>query len=249
MGRFRVADHRFPRFLAPCPFDLIRFGMKLEEWSWVAGIVAVPLAVITWLVDREQAKTFVKNNAGLIVLAFAGVVVYVLWLRGWFSWLLHPVTWPVWGFVLVAVAIFALIALLFYFFGSVSETQPLADLDPLNYKSDEIFGVEWLWSYVYGKLNEKDLSAFCPRKNCMCRLTLRRHPEKQHVRQSSHGYGGEVVIPVSFNCPTCGFSREFNDDWDTLKHSVFIEIERRIRTGEFRQRMLDAMTKKSQARE
>jgi len=205
--------------------------MKLEKWSWVAGIVGAIIALLAWLVDRNDFISFCKATWRVIATPF--LFIYHL--------LTHPVTWPVWAFILIVVAIFAVIALLFYFFGSVSEARPLADLqsqDPMNYKSDEIFGVEWIWSYVYGRLNEKDLSAFCPRKNCMCRLTLQRHPHRQHVRQSPHGYGGEVVTPVSFTCPTCGFSRDFNDDWESLKHSVFIEIERRIRTGEFQQSKL-----------
>jgi len=200
--------------------------MKLEKWSWIAGIVAAIVAVLAWLVDRNDFIAFCKTSGKIIITPFSIA----------FNWLTHPVTWPVWALILIGISGLAVVAMLFYFFGKVSETQPEPELlDPLNYRADEIFGIEWIWSYVYGKLNVNDLSAFCPKKSCMCRLTMQEHPERMSMRQG--GFGGSVYIPISFTCTTCGFSRQFDSDWKQLKHDVFLEIERRIRTGEFHQRM------------
>jgi hypothetical protein len=200
--------------------------MKLEKWSWVAGIVAAIAGIVAWLVDRNDFIAFCKTSGKIIITPFSIA----------FNWLAHPVTWPVWALILIGISGLAVVAVLFYFFGRVSEAQPEPEtLDPLNYRADEIFGVEWIWSYIYGKLNVNDLSAFCPKKSCMCRLTMQENPERMSVRQG--GFGGSVYIPVSFTCTTCGFTRQFDSDWKKLKNDVFLEIERRIRTGEFQQRM------------
>jgi hypothetical protein len=202
--------------------------MKLEKASWIAAILAIPVAFFVWYFKPEDFNSFFKGLGKLIYTPFSMV----------FNWLTHPVTWPVWALILIAISGLAVVAMLFYFFGKVSETQPvpeLLNLDPLNYRADEIFGVEWVWSYVYGKLNVNDLSAFCPKKSCMCRLTMQEHPERMAMRQS--GYSAGVYIPVSFTCTTCGFTRQFDSDWKKLKNDIFLEIERRIRTGEFQQRM------------
>jgi hypothetical protein len=200
--------------------------MKLEKWSWISAIIAIPVGILVWLVDRNDAIKFCKDWGKTIISPFVFT----------FNWLTHPVTWPVWALILIAISGLAVVAVLFYFFGKVSETQPGPDLlDPLNYRADEIVGVEWIWSYFYGKLNVNDLSAFCPKQSCMCRLTMQVQPERTSVRQG--GFAVSVYVPISFTCTKCGFSRPFDSDWKQLKHDVFLEIERLIRTGEFQQRM------------
>lgn len=199
---------------------------KLEKWSWVAGIIAAIVGVLAWLVDRNDFIAFCKTSGKTIATPFSIA----------FSWLTHPVTWPVWALILIAISGLAVVALLFLFFGKVSETKPEPDLlDPLNYRTDEIDGVQWTWSYVYGKLNENDLSAFCPRQKCMCRLTMKEDHQRMQVRQG--GFGADLHFPITFTCTNCGYSREFDSNWTQLKHSVFIEIERRIRTNEFQKRL------------
>ena len=154
--------------------------MKLEKASWIAAILAIPVAFFVWYFKPEDFNSFFKSLGKIICAPFLMV----------FNWLnTHPVTWPVWALILIAISGLAVVAMLFYFFGKVSETQPvpeLLNLDPLNYRADEIFGVEWVWSYVYRKLNVNDLSAFCPKKSCMCRLTMQEHPERMAMRQSGY---------------------------------------------------------------
>ncbi len=226
--------------------------MRLEEWSWIAAIAALPLSIVlsivTWLIDREQAKKFLKDHAGLIFAAFAVVILYALWLRGWFNWLAHPVTWPVWAFILLAIGGLAIVAGVVYliFRTSTGEGLPF-QISPFDYKTDEIFGVKWMWDFYYQQLNEDSLTAFCPRSNCKNRLTMREDHDRMAVRHS--GYGGSLIIPISFTCRNCGFTHQFDSTWPQLKRDVLEEVERRINTGEFRQKMLEALTKKSDPRE
>jgi hypothetical protein len=203
--------------------------MKLEKASWIAAILAIPVAFFVWYFKPDDFNSFFKSLGKLICTPFSMV----------FNWLTHPITWPVWALILLAISGLAIVAGLFYLFSRASEAseggaRPI-QIDPLDYRTDEIFGVQWTWSFVYGKLNENDLSAFCPRQNCMCRLTMKEDQQRMQVRQG--GFGADLLFPISFTCSNCGYSREFDSNWKQLKHSVFIEIERRIRTGEFQQRM------------
>jgi hypothetical protein len=213
--------------------------MRLDEWSQVAGIAAIPLGIIVWLVDRKQVITFCKKWSAIIVASFAIVILYAIWQRSWFNWLVHPVTWPVWALIILGIFGFV-VAFMIWFLAKLSAEIPAGiqvqpkQFNPYEYTSDEIFGVDWLWDYRGDVLGD-ELSAFCPNKKCMCRLTIQVNPERISLQGS--GYGSHVAIPVSLNCTNCGFSRQFNSDWNKLKHDVFLEIERRVRTGEFQQRL------------
>jgi succinate dehydrogenase hydrophobic anchor subunit len=207
--------------------------MSLEKLSQIASIAAIPLAVVawltSWLIDKEQAKKFIRTNFGLIIIAFLIVSIYALWARGWFSWLTYPVTWPIWAWILLGLT-GLVIVMLFFFFVRLIKEQPQQPIDHLNYRTDEIFGVQWTWSFVYGMLNENNLSAFCPKKSCMCRL-------KCQPNQNARYNPNFDVFPISLVCPNCGFQRDFDNDLEHIKHDVLIEVERRIRTGLFRQQM------------
>jgi hypothetical protein len=192
--------------------------MKLEKWSWMAGIVAAIVGILAWLVDRNDFIVFCKSAGKFITTPFSII----------FNWLSHPVTWPVWALILVAFSGLAMVAFLFFLFSRHGNTQP-EPTDPLNYRTDEIFGVQWTWGFVYGRLNENDLSAFCPKKSCMCRLKCQ---PNQNARYNPNFH----VFPISLVCPNCGFQRDFDNDLEQLKRDVLIEVERRIRTGDF-QRM------------
>jgi len=119
-----------------------------------------------------------------------------------------------------------IIFIIAYFEKQPSQPQ---QTDPYSYVTDVIFGIEWLWGYAGTKLNEHELSAFCPNQNCKCRL------ESQINHNAGNYFGGG--FPVSFVCGNCGFRREFDLDMNDLKQKVFFEVERRIRTGEFQQRL------------
>ena len=204
--------------------------MTLEHWSWVAGIAAIPLGILAWLIDRERAKKLIGDNNGLIVAAFAIIIFYVLWSHGWFHWLTHPVTWPVWALILLG--IFG-----FIFWGGIQFCVKLATspeqprpISPHEYTTDEVEGIVWRWDYRGDKFHDQ-LDAFCPNNACKCRLTMK----SDHDRISLRGFGpgAHVVNPISFLCSKCGFKRSFDSDWNKVKHEVFLELERRINTGEF----------------
>jgi hypothetical protein len=107
-----------------------------------------------------------------------------------------------------------------------------------DYKTDEIFGVKWAWNFYYQQLNEDSLTAFCPRPNCKNRLTMQQDYQRMRMRPSS--IGSQSVLPISFTCRNCGFNREFDLSWGELRRNVLEEVERRMNTGEFRQRMLES---------
>ena len=45
--------------------------MKLEKWSWIAGIVAAIVAVLAWLVDRNDFIAFCKTSGKIIITPFS----------------------------------------------------------------------------------------------------------------------------------------------------------------------------------
>jgi hypothetical protein len=61
--------------------------MKLEKWSWISAIIAIPVGILVWLVDRNEAIKFCKDWSKTIISPFVFA----------FNWLTHPVTWPVWA--------------------------------------------------------------------------------------------------------------------------------------------------------
>ena len=195
--------------------------MKLEKTSWIASILAIPVAFFVWYFKPEEFTAFFKSLGKIIWTPFSIV----------FNWLAHPVTWPVWALILLAISGLAIVAGLFYIFSRASEVgaQPI-QLDPFDYRTDEIFGVQWVWEYVGTKLDADRVSAFCPRKNCKCRL---KSQPNQNARYNPDFY----AFPISLVCPNCGLQCDFDKDLKQLTHDVLIEVERRIRTGEFQQRM------------
>ena len=150
-----------------------------------------------------------------------------LWRNGWLSWLSFPVTWPVWALILLAFAGLAIacLALAVFYFVTKEASHLNKETSHLDYFSDDIFGVEWNWRYIRDQLDERELSAFCPNKQCACRL-------EPQLRS-----GAGAVDVVLLVCGHCGFSKGFEYDWRQLRRKVIIEIERRVRTREFKQRL------------
>lgn len=69
---------------------------------------------------------------------------------------------------------------------------------------------------------------------------------EDYNRMSSRpsGYSRQTIVPISYTCRKCGFSHRFDIDLAQLHEDVLQEIERRINTGEYQQRMLNAQTQK-----
>jgi hypothetical protein len=196
--------------------------MTLSDAANWAQILGLPLAVVLWFFTRERAVKFWEKWIKLILGALAVLTLITLWRVGWLDWLANSVTWPVWALILLAFSIPA-VALLVLWICSLLEAQPAVP-DWQDYVSDNVFDVDWHWRYVAGKLDEFEFSPFCPNRACMCRL----QPE-------SRGYA--IAQAVSLVCPHCGYRRNFDFDWDRLRHNVVFEVERRLRTGEYKQRL------------
>jgi hypothetical protein len=61
--------------------------MKLEEWSWIAGIVGVPVMFLTWLFKPKEFVAFCKNRWDLIFAMIVAAMLISAWIHGWFNWL------------------------------------------------------------------------------------------------------------------------------------------------------------------
>jgi hypothetical protein len=232
--------------------------MNLEEWSWIAAILAIPLGIVVWLVDRKQVIGFFKSCWPVILLLFVIVAFIAACFRGWFNWLAHSVTLPVWVLILL-VFLGLLLAtaarLLSATFGTSSiriesshveqkqreiirqeqtpQQKPLqpAQPEPHDYTRDEVFGVKWSWrwhGHQFGDL----MGPFCPRSNCVCRLDQERcsDPNMYNPRNA-------FTMPISLVCPHCGFKRDYEYDFSELTRKTMTEIERRINSGDFRNRL------------
>jgi len=194
--------------------------MKLEKGSWIAAILAIPVAFLVWLVTPTEFIGFCKSLGKTISTPFASM----------FSWLTHPVTWPMWVLIVVVLAVlFVLIATLLLY-SLIRKGGRLPEIDPVNYRTDEIFGVVWIWSYIYGKLDQNNISAICPRQDCKHRLETQINPNAPFNPALR-------MPPVSLVCRRCGFKKDFNSDLKSVEYDVLLEVDRRIRTGEFVRRL------------
>lgn len=225
--------------------------MNLEHLSWVAGIVAVPVMLLTWFFKPKEFASFCKSTWPLLLVIFLIAGLIVTWVRGWFSWLAHPATLPLWLVILLFILLFVFGVL--FIAASLKKsvvtieprrtvpparetsypTQPTqpAQLDWHSFVSDEIFGVLWRWSYVYNRISDTSVIAFCPRPGCMNRLEIGMDPQNPNIGRQPYSF------PATMGCHRCGFKHHFDCDENTLRRRVMDEIERLINTGQYVQRM------------
>lgn len=198
--------------------------MKFSDWLTVGGIVVTGAA---WLIDRKQVVGFFGKHHRIILAFFAIAALSALWEGGYLNWLIHRANWPVWALILLGLSgfVFALAIL------AISELFKKGEPTPFNYVRDEIFDVLWVWGYRGTKLDQSELAAFCPKPDCRCRL------DSKSGIVASGGYYPVGEPRFSLSCPNCGFKREFDRNESDLKRRVFLEIERRINTREYVERM------------
>lgn len=225
--------------------------MNLEKMSWLAGIVAVPVMLLTWFFKPKEFVSFCKDSWKFVLAMFFVVALVTAWIRSWFNWLTHPVTLPLWVLILLLGLLFVFGVLLI----AASLKKPLLQIetdrttspaqeptrpaqpaqptqpDWHNFVSDEIFGVLWRWSYSGNTILDYDLTAFCPRTGCMNRLEIEFDPQNPNIPRQY------LTIPESMTCHHCGFKCHFDCDRQTLQKRVINEIERLINTGQYVQRM------------
>ena len=202
--------------------------MTLSDYASCASILSLPLSVVLWLFTRETAAKFWKNWFGRIF--FVGFILglVAVWHMGWLSWLTKPVVWPVWALILLGVGGLVLPLLYWGLIKLFGKQSIISQLNWRNYVNDEIFGVNWHWNYLGDKLYD-DLSAFCPDHKCKCRL-------RSEPNRNAPFNPNRYESPISLVCPRCGFQKDFDSDFESIKRNVFIEIERRLNTKEFLKR-------------
>lgn len=125
--------------------------------------------------------------------------------------------------LLIILAIPTILSLVKFFFRTKS--QRTSDENNLSlYKSDFLFGMSWKWSFINSNdLPSQDLWCFCP--SCATRLVYQL------------GYNGNKMT-TKFICENCGFGSDqfIGNNTDAL-NTVVREIERRINTGEWKDKI------------
>lgn len=197
--------------------------MKLEKMSWIAGIVVaiftvlgVIVAVVSYLVDRNTTIEYCKSFYKTLSAPFVAV----------FNWFEHPVTWPTWAFFVFGVAIIVAIVIVVVCSFFLSTRSKPSSANHLDYRTDDILGIHWRWGYFNGQLDPDEISAFCPCPDCRLRLEPRINSNALFNTHSRHP-------PVSLVCSRCGFQRDFDMDLKQVHFEVLKEVERRINTGAF----------------
>ncbi len=208
-------------------------ALSLSDAANWAQIISIPVTLFCWYFTRETASKSLRRTRPLFLAAAALLVCWVLYRRGWtgsfFRWLAHPVVVPVWllGTGLICAVLLPLLWL------AIPKLLRAADGNGghparhwKEYTSDSIFGVSWLWGYLANSLDDDRLVAFCPAQSCRCRLDI--------VEDYNRGYGSWLGnAPATATCVSCGFRREFEWPISELRRRVLLEIERRLRTGEY----------------
>lgn len=193
--------------------------MKLEDVAGYATIASIPLTIVLWLVTREHFMAFWKKWAWLIKTTVVLLTLIGLVRLGWLDWIANRVTVPVYVLIIVLALLLGsvwLVARFVKYMASSSPSQPW-----LTYVSDNLFGVDWNWQYHDGQLTAYGITALCPKPSCRCRLS----PQRSSMY--------DAIKEIGLVCQNCGFQKDFDCDWETLERRVLIEVERRIRTGQY----------------
>ncbi|HMJ90384.1 MAG TPA: hypothetical protein VK530_11235 [Candidatus Acidoferrum sp.] len=200
--------------------------MTLSDAANCAQIVSIPLAIILWFFTREHLATFWTRKWKVVAVFLIVLTVAGAWQRGWFDWLTTwlntEVRWPRWQLTLLLCGGFGTA-----WFMHKIPVWLNSQVNVFQYCSDEIFGVEWQWSYLADKIDTDAISAFCPDITCRCRL-------RSHILSEYTFMQG----PITVECQNCGFKLSFDTSWDELRRRATVEVERRIRTGEYRRRLV-----------
>ena len=175
--------------------------------NW-AQVLSVPLTLLAWLVSKEKLARFWKKSRWITFPLLSVLFTSGLYRLGCLDWLFIRSSLPVWGLAMVGLCPMVVIGLVIAW---MKASEP-----HLDYRADKIFQVNWRWDYKSNQIDSDSISAFCPNQACRCRL------KPQYDFRD-----------VKLTCQHCGFSMDFQGDWDDLRRAVGVEIERRLNTGEF----------------
>ena len=170
-------------------------------------------------------RRFCKEHSGqilvgLLIMGIGGIVRLVM-NSGWFKaagrYLGDDITASrYWMLIGIAACVFVVIGV-----------ERLLRRNPTHYSQDEIFGMLWEWS-AQESTDDDGLRAFCPK--CQAKLLF--------LGKGEH---------LKCVCAHCDFSLSFpNSDEASLRAAANMEIDRRLRTGEWRQsrRRLEQLERK-----
>lgn len=165
-----------------------------------------------------------------VVLAVAGSVWATL--KGWWStiglgiaygwhWLALSSSLPNWLLVVLSfcalAVVFLIAAIAISRLGGVGEPA----VTWRSYRHDHYHGVDWQWSFEHGSGNVEWLTPLCP--SCQCQL----------VRESPDYFQSSVAFVL--HCKHCRKNiAEFKDDYLQVLRDVGLLIQRKVRTGEWR---------------
>ena len=176
----------------------------------------------------------IRNNviAGVLATLIAsGIIAFVPVVRdfvlrlagqslGLLQYLKRPVALPLWLVALLCLGSVCFALLVAAFLVSRRAPRPSQEESSLNYRKDEFGGVVWRWR-MESDFEPYTISAFCP----VCDMQLEAQTEL-------YGYAPSTY----FTCDKCHYrSQPFNMDPGELQAFMLREIQRRLRTGEWRQ--------------
>jgi len=217
-------------------------NFNLREHAWMAPVGSFLVAILALLVavisNKEKLKQVIKQRWVFVTVILGAALIGMCFLYGWLGWtvqlLNRPVTLRVWVLILLLILAAAVPMSILFLLAWITapkearEAPSPRQLTLQDYTQDEdIFGVKWSWSYIYGKMDPLSLTAFCP--NCTNRLDT-----EDNWRRGRSGF---IYPPITHVCTNCGFRREHQHQRMELTDRVMKEIERRINSGEFLQRL------------
>lgn len=196
----------------------MKLNISISDLANIATILSLPVTILTWLFTRERFAKFWRKWIRWILVIVAAIAVVGSWRMGWLNWIQCKFMCPVWLLILLSFSGLTVALCVLALCNFLSRAP-----DYFSYISDNIFGIDWRWHWQKGKLREHNLVPFCPRRECSCRLDP----------QEMSGY--RAVDDISLVCDHCGFTKHFDCNWDELRWKVVKEIDRRIRTEEFKE--------------
>jgi hypothetical protein len=196
-------------------------NFSLSDLANVVTIASFPLAVVTWLVTRERFAAFWKRFWKWVAVTVVGLFCIGLWKTGHLGWLGMAVSTPLWAVLLVTGLVLSAIVC-----GIVLASATINEPGPFEYVAGIIFGVEWQWRFSGQMLVEQSFAAFCPNHDCKARLEVLPRPSYASVNS------------IKVRCQHCGFTQDFDCDHPDLQRRTAVEVERRLRTGEFRSELM-----------
>jgi hypothetical protein len=129
----------------------------------------------------------------------------------------YKITIPIWGLILIALPTIFFIVIFIIIL--ISKPPPRL-ISWQDYKMDNIDGIKWVWSWYRNDVS--DLIALCP--VCMCELESKQHPYK---------------LGTDLYCQKCDKYIDLNTSMNEFKEKVKKEIRRRVRTGEYKDVVLE----------